>query len=201
MKKCLKKRLSNLVLDRMKCKKCSKKRAAKEYCNSHFSELIEKKAKKAIREAGWLKRNDRVLVLNDRTKEGVAAEFLLKKVVGGLPLRITVRRKKGSFARFASARFDRVILLTDLDDEIEGFILELFEGKKPARLKNELRILRYITDEEIKLFLRIKKIRFREKNKSRLGGLLDSFEKKNPDIKLSLSSAAETFRKLSHKTY
>ena len=182
-----------------KCSKesCDKKAAAEGLCKSHFFELVERRAKEAIRGIGWLKKGEKVLVVNDGTAGGVASEYLLKKVVGGLPLKITVRRKVGQAG--GAKGFDRIAMPNSIDDKIEMFLRQVFEAKKLKRGKKELWLVEHLADNEIEQFLKLKNLKFRQKKKSKLGLLLDKLEQRLPKTRFALARASELFRKVLEK--
>ena len=182
-----------------KCAKesCDKKAAAEGLCRSHFFELVERRAKEAIRGIGWLKKGEKVLVVNDGTAAGVASEYLLKKVVGGLPLKITVRRKLGQAG--SAKGFDRIVMPYSIDDKIEMFLRRMFENKKLKKGNKELWLVEHLANDEIEQFLTLKNLKFRQKKKSKLGLLLDKLEQRLPKTRFALARASETFRKLLEK--
>jgi hypothetical protein len=174
----------------MRCSKCVKEAVAEEFCKSHFFELVEKRAKEAIRDIGWLKKGEKILVVNDGTAAGVASEYLLKKVVGGLPLKITVRRK---IVQAVGAKgFDRIILPYSLDDKIEIFLKAMFEQNKVKTDKKQLLLAGHLANDELEQFLKLKHLTFRQKKKSKLGLLLDKLEQRLPKTRFALARASET---------
>ena len=181
----------------MKCIKCWKTAVFEGLCQSHFSEMAENRAKQAIREIGWLNPNEKILVVNDGAAAGVAAEYLLKKVIGGLPVKITVKKKISAAASAKGFdRFDRVIMPYSIDDKIEMFLRQMFEGKKLKKSKKELWLVEHLTDNEIEQLLKLKKLKFKQKKKSELGLLLASLEQRLPRTRFALARASELFRKI-----
>lgn len=181
----------------MKCIKCRKNAVFEGLCQRHFSELAENRAKQAIREIGWLKPREKILVVNDRTAAGVASEYLLKKVIGGLPVKITVKKKVE--AAESAKGFGRIVMPYSIDDKTEMFLKQMFEGKKLKRGKKELWLVEHLTDDEIEQLLKLKKLKFRQKKKSRLGLLLAELENRLPRTRFALARASELFRKLLEK--
>ena len=181
----------------MKCIKCRKNAVFEGLCQGHFSELAENRAKQAIREIGWLNPNEKILVVNDRTAAGVASEYLLKKVIGGLPVKITVKNKIG--AAESAKHFDRIVMPYSIDDKIEMFLRQMFEAKKLKKSKKELWLVEHLTDDEIEQLLKLKKLKFKQKKKSELGLLLSKLEQRLPRTRFALARASELFRKILEK--
>ncbi len=181
----------------MKCIKCRKNAVFEGLCQSHFSELAQNRAKQAIREIGWLKPREKILIVNDGAAAGVASEYLLKKVIGRLPVKITAKKKIG--AGESSKRFDRVVMPYSIDDKIEMFLRRMFEGERLKRGRKELWLVEHLTDDEIKQLLKMKKLKFKQKKKSRRGLLLAELEKRLPRTRFALARASELFRKILEK--
>jgi hypothetical protein len=162
--------------------------------------MAEDRAKQAIREIGWLKPNEKILVINDGTAAGVAAEYLLSRVIGGLPAKITVKKKisAGESAK-NFGRFNRVIIPYSIDDKIEMFLRQMFEGEKLKKSKQELWLVEHLTDEEIEQLLKLKKLKFKQKKKGKLGLLLARLEQRLPRTRFALARASELFRKILEK--
>ena len=168
----------------MKCLKCPKpaKVSFKQlgnFCYSCFAEIIEKRAKKVIIEAGLIKRNSKVLIIDGSTF-GKVSEYMFRKIVHSLPITIKVADKK-------KKSFDYYIHPYTSDDLAEEFFECVLEKKKIREFKkNDILLLKYCTDAEIEIYAKIKKIGVYKDEKSFLGKLLDDVEKDHPGAKASV---------------
>lgn len=167
----------------MKCLKCHKKAHYNGLCRKHFMEQIEARVRKEIRAKELIKKND-VLVVKDPI-----AKFLIKKIMGGMPLRI-VKSGKGRFVE-----------LWTLDDEVLCFLTEFFgESKQKKVQKDSIRPFRTVKDDELLAFAKLSGVKFKKKKRTKreeeMKKALQKIEKKHPETKFSLLRSVEGMRNL-----
>ena len=137
----------------MKCYLCSKKGARKEQkgraiCDKCFCKLLEKRIRKYARINKFFKKNDKLLVKGDMNK------YLIKSM--NLPV------------KFAKKNYNKIVMEWSLDDSINEFMGSLFNDKKIGKVsKKEIRLLECATDQEIILFAKIKKLKFKANKKNK----------------------------------
>ena len=163
-----------------KCIKCPKPakislRHIKQVCPSCFSEIIEKRVRKAIRENKWIKRNDTVFVVDNGSLAFSVTKYLLESISKDLPMEIQTVK---------APREGKVVLPWSLDDEIEGHLKDLF-GEERRQAKH-IRLLKNVSDEEIQVFAEVKKLAGSLPEKSELGRKLSDLEEKYPGSKFGL---------------
>lgn len=175
----------------MKCVKCRMKAGIDlkhlggSLCPGCFTEVIEKRARKAFREHAWLRPKDRALIIDDGSTKAKACILLVKAVFKGQPFYFDTKKGKISDARKLAKGYKKVIIPWNLDDEIELKLRAMFEGKKPEDLPF-IKPLLNISDEEIEYFASIRKVKGRKSPKTVLGRMLDDLEKKYPGSKFGL---------------
>ncbi len=110
---------------------------------------IEKRVRKDIRINNPFSKKERVLVIDDSSKESFLIIYLLKKITKGLELDIDIQKQKDVSA-LKTARYDKIVIPADADDSINQLI-EWIAKRKGARRENKKRvsILRMILDKEV----------------------------------------------------
>ena len=143
-------------------------------CKNCFLRLFKNRIKRALSEKK-LKKDNIVLVQND------CAAILVKEIIT-LPLKI----KK------IAAAYDAHIITDTMDDEAIAFM----ENMASADEKNEIKIFKYVSDEEVQQFAKIKKCEFIPKPKnSPWKEFLDKF-REYPDMKNNLIRNINELKKL-----
>ncbi|MBR9691171.1 hypothetical protein GOV06_00120 [Candidatus Woesearchaeota archaeon] len=161
----------------MKCYLCKGKASIKQQkgrsiCNRCFCKLIEKRVRKYSRINKLFKKNDRILVL------GNVSRYFLESMLKGLPVKLFFRKNN----------VNKVVVEWTMDDEVNEFMKALFLGKKMKKAKkNEIKLLKVLTDDEVKKFAKIKKLKFKVNKRDKdVQKFLDNVEKKHPNIKYNL---------------
>ncbi len=129
-----------------------------------------------------IRKNDRILMVDDGSKEFVVGKYLLKNIIKNLPVEITVKKSAKT-----AKEYDKIIIPWSLDDEAEEFLGIVFNKKKKQKQnKKIIKLLINLSDEEIELFAKIKGFKYRKKPKSKIKEMLDLLEKRYPGYKFSL---------------
>jgi len=199
----------------MKCIKCNRKsqsnfRHIGPLCRECFLKVIEKRLRKDIRAAKSIQKNDKILLINNESKEYYVGEFLLKSIIKQLPVKIYVKKSKSlKMPQKISKKYDKIIIPWSLDDEAEEFLNNIVgknqnKSKKSAESKKEIRILKNISEEEIEFFAKIKKFKYKSaetktkaaKSRSKTKKMLDELEKRYPGYKFSLLNSIKQVKSL-----
>jgi len=193
----------------MKCFTCNNKSELnlgylKPVCNSCFCRIIEKRVKKYLRLTCPLKKNERLLVIDDLSYFFIT-EFLK------LPLDITYKKMKLSMDDcifqdeklkkiIKEKKISRVILPWSCDDENLLFLDSLFTKKSSSNLpklskKSKakfIKLFKPVTDKELDIYSKQKRINRlknrleKKKSTTKTREILDKIEEKNPGAKFSL---------------
>lgn len=160
-------------LDRNICKKC-------------FLKNIEKRVKKHLGRK-LFKKNDKILVV------GEIEGFLLVKAIKDLPVKLTFRKKIPKNTN----NFDWLVVGNAMDEINKNFLEELFKGKlKLSKPKRKIvNLLESLTEEEIKLYAKLRKISYSGKKSK---GLLEKL-KNYKELKYNLYKNIKELRKLKIK--
>lgn len=212
----------------MKCIKCSRKsqsnfRHIGPLCRECFLKVIEKRLRKDIRASKAIQKNDKILLINNESKEYYVGEFLLKSIIKQLPVKIDIKKSKSlEIPQNISKKYGKIIIPWSLDDEAEEFLNEVVgknkikaknqnknkkKIKKPTESKKEIRLLKNISEEEIAFFAKIKRFKYKTaKLKTKYGNpvpsrsktkkMLDELEKKYPGYKFSLLNSIKQVKSL-----
>lgn len=163
----------------MKCQICKNRRQTLNFkylgklCNSCFSNIILKRARRAINDFGLIKPDSKIKFIDNKGLRGKAAKHLLKAIVKGLPYKET-------------AKDPDIIVSCDTADTIsEKFLNQLFKGLIQPNSR-VLALLKHITDKELLAYSKIHKISGKLPKKSKLGQKLDKLEERFPGFKFGL---------------
>lgn len=183
----------------MKCIKCTKKSEIKlghigDTCKSCFLKIAEKRVRKQLRINSQIKKNDKILFINNGSKEFYVGEYLFKKIIKGLPVKITT--KKSSKLNISAKKHSKIIIPWSLDDEAEQFLNFVFNKKKQSRFsKKTIKLLKCLSEEEIEMFAKIKKFKYKKpktKQKPKIRQMLDLLEQRYPGYKFSLLNSIKS---------
>ena len=169
----------------MKCYLCRKKAAIKKQknrfiCNKCFCWLFEKRIRKQTRLDKSFNAEDRIFVVGD------VAKHLVKSIT------------KNMDVKFVSKNYDKKVIEWTLDDELNQFVKEMFQGKKHEKEdKKHIKILKNVIDEEVKLFAKIKELKFKPNKKDKtIQKFLDSVQARFPNAKYNLLRNISELREL-----
>jgi tRNA(Ile)-lysidine synthase TilS/MesJ len=187
----------------MGCIKCSKKAEITNLkhigpaCRSCFLKIIEKRVRKGLRTKKLIKKNDRILLIDNGSKEAKAGEFLLKSIIKDLPVKIDAKKAKKISS---TKKYDKIIMPWSLDDEAEQFLSMVFNKKKHAKYaKKAVKLLKSLSEEEIEQFAKIKRFKYKKKQRSKTKQMLDKLEKRYPGYKFSLLNSIKQLNKTTKK--
>ena len=91
------------------------------------NEVIEKRIRKELRIKKLIKKNDKLLIIDDNSYDSKNLMYLIKNIIGNLPVDIKV--KKGKYVPGKKINFKgKVIVPWNLDDEISLFLKYFFEN-------------------------------------------------------------------------
>lgn len=173
------------VMTPEKCVRCSSiELYSKTHCRNCFCEDIEKRARKQIREYGCFEKGDKVLFVDNSSMNAAVAWKLFTTVCKGLPLQVEKKPKLEN-----PESYKHIILSQDLDEEAEKFLDGIFDGKNFGEPKT-LSILAQISQEEVLLYAKAKELLVQEREKTKLGKLLEEVESQYPGSKHALVKSA-----------
>jgi len=145
-------------------------------CRECFALLLRRRARKAIRDHGELKPNQKVFI------DGKGAlPILFKSAITGLPVKYVPK-----------AKAEVIITGKTADDEAVEFLENLFAGKKQKKSK-ALNIFENITSAELEKYCELKKIIRKNRKKSELRQKLEELEQRYPGIMFALQKSRESF--------
>ncbi|MBN2367899.1 hypothetical protein JXC34_02695 [Candidatus Woesearchaeota archaeon] len=191
----------------MRCVKCGKPSELKvqnlEACESCFIKIIQKRVRKELRLNRLIKKNDRILVIDDSSAESKASEYLLKDIIKNLPVKITVKKISYNLGEELNGDYDKIIIPWNADKEDEYFLHAVFQNKDAPYLghyklgkKTYVKLLLPVLHDEVILYAKSKKFKFKkDEKKSYVSGLLDKLEKEYPEVKFSLLKSTIEIRK------
>lgn len=145
-------------------------------CSLCIMHLIERKARRYIKDNHKLKKDQRVVTATPLAKH--FAEHVLH-----VPVKIVKNKAK---------KTDVVISSATLNDCVAVFLESLFTGKKQKQTK-ELFLFSLITDQELAVYCTHHKILFKPKE-HKLKELLNTIEKKHPGTMHSLYKSKEELK-------
>jgi len=188
----------------MLCSRCNKKPVKARFpgteplCENCFCRQIELRIRKYIRLNEVFKKDDNILIFDKLSL------FLVKRIIKGLPTKIFLKKefidliannkKDKKLENFIKDnKINKVVVPWTLDNEICSFLEEIFFDNK-----NKIDYIKLFTNvrkEEIRLFAKFRNIKFVGiETNDKLTELLDSLEKKYPDVKFGLRKSTERLR-------
>ena len=184
--KIIKLKSSKNLPEAMKCLKCNSPGKITfpngNLCSKCFLEVLVNRIKSSTRR-NPLRKNDRVLV------QGKLAYYFLKKAVGNLPLRITVKKDVKN-----NSGYDKIVIPSTADDFAYHFYSELMK-KNPDFEENRkiIRIFKTILDEELEKASKILKIKFKPAVKDEE---FMKIKKRYPELIFGMVKTADEIRKI-----
>ncbi len=168
----------------MKCIKCSNKaivflKHMGSFCSKCFLSTIEKRIRKDLSISKVFAPRESVLVINDSSLKARLTIYFLNSISKSIPLKIDIMKAK------PNKKYDKIVTPFNLDDDIALFIESLFRTGKPILNRQEVHLLRTVSDEELLLLAKLLKIKAPLK-KSKLNSVLDALEHHYPGSKFGL---------------
>ena len=197
----------------MLCQKCKKAKGeiklpylGLRLCKTCFCKLIERRVKKEIRSKNLINEKEKILLLDNNSKEARISEHILNTTYNNRLNLIKVKVnnfKLGSLNKktkeiIKKNKIKQVIIPWNLDDEIIYFTENLFNKGNFKFLGNfkqnkifHIKLLRNVLESECLLFAKCRKFKFKEKPKKDkqrkdIKKMLDKIDKKHAETKFSL---------------
>jgi hypothetical protein len=149
-------------------------------CRQCFTDVIQRRCRKALKDAGWLQPGQKIRLPNGNTLQDNAAKHIFRQVVKGLPLEET---GDGTIIEGKTA-----------DDEAEGFLQQMFEGKLDD--KNEINLLANVSTAELEKYCEFEGITGSKAPKTELREKLEKLEQKYPGTMFALQKGKDSFKKI-----
>jgi hypothetical protein len=150
-------------------------------CAKCFCVVIEKRIRKYARLNKVFSRGDRIIAV------GELNSYLIPRIIKSLPAVIVHRKtvpKKTSRAK--------IFVNWTLDDETSSFMENILTGKTKKSPYHS--ILKTVSDQELTLFAKYKKIQFRPNQKNpEVQKFLDTLESRHPETMFSLMKSIARF--------
>lgn len=172
------------------CKQCELKPVyeftnKRKLCGRCFIHYFEKKVLYTIRKFDMIKRKDVIGYRRKNDFKGIVLEEILK---------FLAEKSNFRLVKLPGKRANKIAVDSSLDSESEEIIKELIKGnainlKKDLPVeKNVIKPLYLFLDEEILLYAKLKRLKFKEQKKKRkkIGIFLDKSEKKHPEVKRAI---------------
>ena len=202
----------------MLCQKCNKAKAeiklpylGLRLCKSCFCKLIERRVKKEIRSKELINEKEKILLLDNNSKEAKISEHILNTAYNNRLNMIIVKVNhfklgyldKKTKEIIKKNKIKQVIIPWNLDNEIIYFTENLFNKGNFKFLGNFkqnkiscIKLLRNVLESECLLFAKCKKFKFKEKPKKDkqrkdIKNMLDKIDKKHSETKFSLLKSIE----------
>jgi len=150
-------------------------------CKGCFVDLINKRCRKALKDAGWLQKGQKVHLVLDDTAQGKALDSLFKQVVKGLPLELVALDKA-----------EAVIVGKTADDEAEDFLQQLFSGDIGHK-QAAVNLFANLSAAELDKFCELEDIVGETRQKSGLRTRLEALDKKYPGTLFALQKSKKSF--------
>lgn len=172
----------------MKCHLCNKsasiilKTSNLNYCKNCFTRLIERRIRRYIRHHQLIKKDD-TLYIHD-----ALSEYVIKKILKGLPITITHKKTKVS----------RSVIPSCLEDYTHRFLENLFDLKtlKFKQEQNFIYLFTPIMEEELVSYAKIRNLPYKKKKKDSIRLFLDNIEDKHPSTKNSLLRSIQKMQEI-----
>ena len=126
------------------------------YCKSCFCTTIEKRVRKDLRIKFHLKAHEKLVVLNDQSKEEMVSEYIVKSIAKSIPLNITVQEQSNI------PEDTRIIIPTSATKVAANFLKHMMLKNnldKPG--KNQIPLLESLNEDEIHTFAQFKNLPFK----------------------------------------
>ncbi|HLD89137.1 MAG TPA: hypothetical protein VI894_02940 [Candidatus Nanoarchaeia archaeon] len=180
----------------MKCINCRMEGKIQLYfkqfmCDSCFAEMVERRTRKEMRAEKLFKKNDNITVLDDDSFKAKVAVEILKSALKNLPAEINAVKKITDTGK-------KIIVPWSIDDENREFLERIFFDKKIENNSNQIKILKSLTDAEIKIFADIKKLKHKtcEEKNDFFSNQLVKIHSKYPTTRYALAKTSRALKKL-----
>jgi hypothetical protein len=150
------------------------------YSSKQFSDLVEKRVKKALRSYN-INVAKPLYLFNDGSKEYIVALFLLKKILPPQLKLLSVKKKQFP-----------LVQPTNMERELNIKFQQLIEHK-PFKEKKEILFMDCLLEEEMVAYAKIHKITI-PVSKEPLNSIIAQVQKKYPETKFSLYNSLKNMK-------
>ncbi len=183
----------------MKCVKCGKKAEIAlphiAACSSCFTGIIQKRVRKEIRINRLVRKNDRLLILDDDTSAAKLAAYLLRVILKPVPLSMQVRKRQYAPGDSIKGNFNKIVLAWTQEDEADYFLDSFFADKVPYYIghftldkKKYIKPLLHVSKKEADLYAKIKNFKFTKSEETDIVKMLDRLNKNHPEIIFNINN-------------
>jgi len=184
----------------MNCIRCGKEVETvleqEKLCKPCFLENIEHRTKKTVKQFSLTKGN-KILILDDASKEAVVSDYLFRKITTQIPLTIETKKKDSINLEKEQKSYTAIVVPWDLDDETASFIDTMINNKNIEPTKT-IKLLQNIYDREARIYADLNNFTYTEHEKTKVHKALETMEQGHPGIQISMLNAIKKFK--DHKT-
>jgi len=193
-----------------------------------FTDFFEKRVRRTIRSGKMFRYDDTVIVkaqgdVNSQVLLYLLARFAsrhkkskiiavavgnkgvnkIDKLCKGLSVGLELASSEDGFTRTAKRlRADKIVVCTNLDDEVEVALSNFLEGKIRKIRKEAIPVVRPLREcpiEEIKAYAELKKIPYTpiKRKTSREWKIISDLEKTHPGVRFQILASQDTLKKIS----
>jgi len=176
----------------MKCSKCKKESEIKlthlrDLCKTCFLFTIEKRIRKELRQKASVKRNEKLAIIDDGSKEAKILNYFLKNILKDMPIEIF-------FVKKLDGKYDKLFAPHNANQEADLFLQYIFDNK--ITQNKGVKLLKVVSAEEMSIIADILEFSGIERD-LKYSGLLDKFEKKYPGTVFSIVKSIEIIENIS----
>lgn len=182
----------------MKCQQCRRREALKihrQLCRPCLIRLAESAVKHSIGIKALIKKQKRLVFADDGTAASKFLGRVLKKVLGGYPMRVNVVMVKNvNDISGLTKSYDKIIIAASIEDEINSFLAALVSKKGKTGKATIISPLKKFTAPEIGYLSGKVEGKMKKKRTSgSLGAFLEAAERRYPGSKFALLKSSEKF--------
>ncbi len=163
---------------------------------SCFLKIAEKRVRKEVRTKKIFRKNDSIIVLDNKSCKAKVTASILKSILKDLPVRIKI---VSTLAEADEKAGNKIVVPWSLDDENRELIERIFFDKKPSEKNNTIKLLKDLSDEEIRMIAEIKKLKCEEKFEEKaendlIKNKLEEFHQKYPATRFALAKTGKALK-------
>jgi len=161
------------------------------YCKSCFCTTIEKRVRKELRAKFQLKAHEKIVVINDNTKEAVVSEYILNSISKKIPLQIEVVSDTSKLPDDA-----RIIIPTSATKISAEFLKHvMLKDQLSVKKEEEIPLLESVNEEEIVTFAQFKNLTYRVQEQTKFESIVNKIEEQYPASSLGIVKSKKVLEK------
>jgi hypothetical protein len=145
---------------------------------------------KELRAVGGVQKDDKVLLIDDGSKEAKLSKKFLRTILREVPHELIIHQVKSLDDLEDLPEADKVIIPWDADDEAV-MVLQHVAEKKPLKHEGKIKLLKGLTEEEVSLSCNLLGFAHEATKVMQAHKLLNELEEKQPNSKRNLGKLFE----------